>query len=274
MNIGIDVGAQTIKVGAKLNGDYKIKSDILTPTDFDEAAKIVKEQVLSSFGKPARLVLGCFGLFEPKEKKILSAPNLPRWIGKSFKEWEKILGCPIILENDANLAIFGEAKEGAGKGKKIVAGFTLGTGVGYGCVMDGKNYHGNFDVEGGHMILDSNGPKCGCGQKGCLEAYVSSKAILERFGKEPHQLEDEKAWDFIAHKIAWGCQIVTVVIKPDMIVLCGGTAQHKWLLEKVQGHYQNMLEIYTKEIPRTEIALGKFVPHSGVIGAIEMANGV
>ncbi|MCX6806607.1 MAG: ROK family protein [Candidatus Berkelbacteria bacterium] len=271
MKIGIDIGAQTIKIGTKdKKGDYKIKTGIKTGPDFIKTGEKLKGEIEKSFGRASLAVIGCFGPLDLFKKKVIKAPNLPGWVGISFRGWEKILGCPIILENDANLAIYGEAKVGAGKGYKIVSGFTLGSGVGYGCVMDGKIYHGNWDVEAGHMILDPGGPPCGCGQKGCLEAYISRLAILEKFGKEPHDLQDEKAWDWIAHKIAWGCQLVTVLVKPDTIVLCGGIAQHKGLLEKVQKCYRKMLRIYPKEASETKIVLGKYIEHAGVIGAVEL----
>jgi len=132
---------------------------------------------------------------------------------------------------------------GTGKGCQIVAGFTLGSGVGYGCVIDGKIYHGNWDVEAGHLILDPQGPLCGCGQRGCLEAYISAKAIKQRFGQEPAQLENEKAWDWIASKIAQGIQIITTIVKPDLFVLVGGIARRKGLLQKVQKRYQKLLRL-------------------------------
>jgi glucokinase len=271
VQVGIDIGAQTIKIGVKdKNGGYKIKTGIKTEPDFIKTAHNLKREIEKSFGRASLLIIGCFGPLDLTKKKIIKAPNLPGWAGVSFSDWEKILGCPIILENDANLAIFGETKVGAGKGYKIVAGFTLGSGVGYGCVIDGKIYHGNWDVEAGHMVLDPDGPVCGCGQKGCLEAYVSAGAIKRQFGKEPIYMKDERVWDFVAKKIAQGVQIITVSVKPDVFVLCGGIAQHKGLLKRVKTHYLNMLKIYPKEAAETKIMTGKYIEQAGVIGAIEL----
>jgi predicted NBD/HSP70 family sugar kinase len=103
-----------------------------------------------------------------------------------------------------------------------------------------------------------------------LEAYISAKAIKQRFGQEPAQLENEKAWDWIASKIAQGIQIITTVTKPDLFVLTGGIARRKGLLQKVQKHYQTLLRIYPEEATKTKIALGKYIEHAGVIGAIEL----
>jgi len=271
MQVGVDIGAQTIKIGAKdKKGEYKTKTGIKTEPDFIKTGRKLKEEIVKSFGRPSAVAIGCFGPLDLSKKKIIKAPNLPDWVGASFSDWGKILGCPIVLENDANLAIYGEAKVGAGKGYNIASGFTLGSGIGYGCVIDGKIYHGNWDVEAGHMILDPDGPLCGCGQRGCLEAYVSAGAIKRQFGKEPDKLDDERAWDFIAKEIAQGISIITVSVKPDVFILCGGIARRKDLLEKVQKHYHKMLKIYPKEAPKTKIVLGKYIEHAGVIGAVEL----
>jgi len=280
MKVGIDIGASTIKIGSlnlktkaghfKKLGQYFILTGIPTDDDFRKTGQSVARLIKEIFGQPEKVVVGCFGPLELKKKKILKAPNRSSWSGADFHLWEDYLGAEILLENDANLAIYGEAKVGAGKGFGIVSGFTLGSGIGYGLIINGHIYHGNWDVEAGHMILDPQGPLCGCGQRGCLEAYISAKAIKQRFGQEPAQLENEKAWDWIVSKIAQGIQIITTVTKPDLFVLTGGIARRKGLLQKVQKHYQTLLRIYPKEATKTKIILGKYIEHAGVIGAIEL----
>jgi glucokinase len=88
----------------------------------------------------------------------------------------------VILENDANAAAWGEKCFGVGQGIDNLACFTLGTGIGGGIIIDGKIYHGNNDVSGefGHMTVNKDGPRCNCGNYGCLEAYSSATGIRNR----------------------------------------------------------------------------------------------
>jgi predicted NBD/HSP70 family sugar kinase len=92
------------------------------------------------------------------------------------------LGLPTTLDNDANCAVFGEWWRGAARGSKHAIGFTIGTGIGGGIIVDGRLYHGATDCAGefGHMTLDPEGRRCKCGNYGCLEAYASGPAIALR----------------------------------------------------------------------------------------------
>jgi len=89
---------------------------------------------------------------------------------------------PTSLENDASCAILGEWWRGAARGIDILVGFTVGTGVGGGIVVDGHIFHGASDVAGefGHSTIDLNGRRCACGNYGCVEAYASGPAIAAR----------------------------------------------------------------------------------------------
>lgn len=90
---------------------------------------------------------------------------------------------PVVVENDANLYALGEYTAGAGKESKNMVLFTLGTGVGGGIVIDGEIYRGSrgFAGELGHIIINPDGPLCGCGMRGCLEAYIGAERIIETF---------------------------------------------------------------------------------------------
>jgi glucokinase len=92
---------------------------------------------------------------------------------------------PTHLDNDANAAALAEALWGAGRGYSQVFYATLGTGIGTGIVFDGRIHHGRTGAaaEGGHVTIDYNGPRCGCGKRGCIEALASGPAIAERARK-------------------------------------------------------------------------------------------
>ncbi|MCX8094385.1 MAG: ROK family protein, partial [Candidatus Goldbacteria bacterium] len=114
------------------------------------------------------------------------AVNLPGWKYVELKkEMEKYFRIKTGVENDANCAIYGEKWIGAGKNVKNVVGFTLGTGVGGGIIIDGKLIRGaNYNAaEIGHMSLNPDGRVCNCGAHGCLEQYASASAIAN-FAKE------------------------------------------------------------------------------------------
>jgi glucokinase len=98
------------------------------------------------------------------------------------KELEKHLGVPVFVENDANIAVLGvHAAELKAKPKDVV-GIFVGTGIGGGLIINGELYSGFGHTAGeiGHMVMEVDGPKCGCGNKGCLEALASRTAIFQQ----------------------------------------------------------------------------------------------
>lgn len=113
--------------------------------------------------------------------EILYAPNLP-WKGRVplAKLFETALDVPVVMTNDANAAALGEMAYGAAKGMKNFIEITLGTGVGSGIVINGEMVYGcdGFAGELGHTIIVPGGRECGCGRKGCLEAYCSGPGVV------------------------------------------------------------------------------------------------
>jgi len=111
---------------------------------------------------------------------VYSAPNLPGWheipLGPRL---EKEFGVPVRVDNDVNLGTLGEWSLGAGRGCRHMVGIFVGTGVGGGIIIDGKLHRGYRYAAGeiGHMIVQPDGPLCGCGQRGCLESFASRTAI-------------------------------------------------------------------------------------------------
>jgi glucokinase len=121
---------------------------------------------------------------------VPGAPQLPGWRDVPIVEiMSERLGLPVWLENDANAAALGENLYGAGKGTKNMLYITLSTGVGGGIIIDGDLYRGTRGAAGelGHVIIDYDGPPCGCGGNGCLESLISGTAIA----REGERLIDE-----------------------------------------------------------------------------------
>jgi len=120
------------------------------------------------------------GLVTPGTGVLLTSPNLLSWYNTPLKEvFERELQFPVWVGNDANLAALGERRFGAGRGSDDLVYLTISTGIGGGVITGGKPLLGSsgFAAELGHMTIDLNGPRCNCGNVGCLEAMASGTAI-------------------------------------------------------------------------------------------------
>ncbi len=141
--------------------------------------------------------VSCGGPLDTKTGVVHSPPNLPDWQNVPVKAFfENALGLPTIVENDANATALAEWRFGAGQGTSNMVFVTMGTGIGGGIILDGKLYRGTNDLAGemGHQTVLLNGPKCGCGKSGCLEALASGPAIARlardsmRYGRQKRVL--------------------------------------------------------------------------------------
>ncbi|MFQ5380652.1 MAG: ROK family protein [Dehalococcoidia bacterium] len=133
--------------------------------------------------EPRATCLGTPGLIDADRGVVVIAPNLP--IFRDFPlatTVEASLGSPVYIENDASAAALGEHRYGAGRGYRHLLHATLGTGIGGGLVLDGRLYRGaqGFAGEIGHIVIDTAGPACNCGNNGCLESLVGGIAFAER----------------------------------------------------------------------------------------------
>lgn len=132
---------------------------------------------------PAGLAMGVPGPLDPNAGVVYAAPNLPGWEGlEAGRLLGGILGCPVVLQNDANLAGFAEWTLGTGRGTRDFVFVTVSTGVGGGMVLDGELYTGAAGTAGelGHISVDPSGPPCHQGHPGCLEGVASGTAIAVR----------------------------------------------------------------------------------------------
>lgn len=131
----------------------------------------------------AAIGLSVAGLVDDR-RRIVQAPNLPAFEGVDvaapLRAWRRDVA--VVVENDVNAAIVGEHRCGAGRGLRHLCMLSLGTGVGGGLVFDDRLYRGahGLGAELGHMVLDHDGPVCACGQRGHVEAFLSTVAIVAR----------------------------------------------------------------------------------------------
>jgi len=125
--------------------------------------------------------ISCGGPLDTATGTIFSPPNLPLWKAVPVRAWfqDRYPQAAITLDNDANATALAEWRWGAGRGTRNMIFLTMGTGIGGGLILDGRVYRGTNDLAGevGHQTIIINGPACGCGKHGCLEALASGPAI-------------------------------------------------------------------------------------------------
>jgi glucokinase len=141
------------------------------------------EEVSSGVGDGIRIGVGAPGLIDPHRGVIVEAPNLTGWVNIPLRDQlERHFECPVALGNDANLAALGEWRHGAGRGTHNLLFLILGTGIGGGVIIDDRLLVGARGLAGelGHMTIVADGPLCGCGKRGHVEALAAGPAIARR----------------------------------------------------------------------------------------------
>lgn len=188
--IGIDVGGTSTK-GAVVtrSGEVLVRSEMAT--DQSAATKTIMalvDELLDAPSIEADVVavgVGAAGFVEHNEGRITFSPNLSYGDTQVATALRARVDLPVIVDNDANAAAWGEFRFGSAAGVAHLTMVTLGTGVGSGFVVDGRLLRGSrgAGAEFGHMVLDANGPACPCGLRGCVEQFCSGSAIA-RMGRE------------------------------------------------------------------------------------------
>lgn len=184
--IAVDLGGTQVRV-ARCEPSGKIIDRVAQPANADQGFDAVFARVVDGIrqmtkGERVRGIgLGAPGPLDPWQGVILAAPNLGGVINFPLKaRLEKEFGVPVFIDNDANLAALGEQRFGAGQGVAHLIYITISTGIGGGIIADGKLFYGarGFAGEVGHQTLDAYGPRCNCGNVGCLEALAAGPAII------------------------------------------------------------------------------------------------
>lgn len=180
---GVDVGGTNIEVGL-VSGDHEVhdRAKALTPTTGPEDVFDTIAELVTSLGAdPIAVGVGIPGVVH--EGRVLTVPNLEQWHGDVdlVGELSSRLDAPITLGNDANVGLLGEWVAGAARGARDVLGLWLGTGIGGGLVLDGRPYEGSRGSAGeiGHVQVQPGGAMCGCGRRGCVEAYAGRRSMSQ-----------------------------------------------------------------------------------------------
>ena len=302
--IGVDIGGTSIK-GATITDKgeildrFSLKMDRLAEPEVtygkmcDEIEKFLKDK--SYKNNIAGIGLGVPGILDRTNGIVKSSPNMPKWINFKISDFvQKRLNLPVKIVNDASSAALGEAKFGSGKNYQNIVMITLGTGVGGGIIIDGKLYDGlgGTGAQLGHSVIRYNGRQCGCGRRGCLEAYASATALIKQANiqkdKYPesklNQISDIEAKDVfelaregdtLAKKLvkeyitylSEGLLNLCNEFRPDIILLSGGVANEgDYLVSRIEKYMKKHNYGYVNA-PRVPVTLASLGYDSGKIGA-------
>ncbi|MBD3007697.1 MULTISPECIES: ROK family glucokinase [unclassified Streptomyces] len=197
LTIGVDIGGTKIAAGVvDEEGSILETSQVSTPHTPEGVVDAIADAVrIVSEGHDIEAVgIGAAGYVDDKRATVLFAPNI-NWRHEALKDKvEQRVGLPVVVENDANAAAWGEYRFGAGVGHDDVVCITLGTGLGGGIIIGGKLHRGRFGVaaEFGHIRVVPDGLLCGCGSQGCWEQYASGRALV-RYARQRAAATPENA---------------------------------------------------------------------------------
>ncbi|WP_027724909.1 ROK family protein [Tuberibacillus calidus] len=292
--IGIDIGGTKTAIAiVNENGDI-IEKDVL-PTDTtispeDMIGRINEKvaELIRASGVPvealAGIGIGAPGTIDMTKGEIVLAPNLPKWRRAPIVPLvQEKFPVPVVLGNDANAAAVAEKWVGAAKNSDHFIYITISTGIGGGIFSNGKLFTGfkGNSAEIGHMVIEFDGPLCGCGQKGCFEAVASGTAIAKHGSaiagrplttKEVFELYRSGDAEMTAYvesvfqKIGAGVTSLVNILEPEMVVLGGGvTNVGEPLFQAVRQYVsEHAISVSGKA---TRIVPSELSQDTGVIGA-------
>lgn len=305
LTIAVDIGGTHIRVAAyEPNGSVRpiahkrTKSLAHTPGVFNRLVETI-ESVWQA-GQVSAIGIASPGPLDPYNGVILNTPNIPQW--KNFPLAPKLsehFGVPVFLDNDANMAGLGEWQFGAGKGHSDLVYLTISTGIGGGVISNNHLLQGfrGMGAELGHMLIDPEGPLCGCGKPGHVESFSSGPAITRYVNEQiaagqktslqsdpnlgPAQIADAaltgdalaiSAFERAGRYLGMAVANYLAIFDPSILIFGGGVSQVGDLLFKpfeeslrryvFHPHYLDNLTI-------TKAALGD---DAGLLGAMALAR--
>lgn len=228
--IGIDAGGTSARVArfdsvespeVEKRGSFELSGDY--EQDIERLSRVV-EEVLEG-NTASRIGFSVAGHIDHETGVLLTAPNAKEWKGRRLRgDLEEATGTEVRLINDAQAAALAEATFGD-HGERDFWFIIWGTGVGGSIVEFRDGEFGLVDAEPGHQILnwDADAPECGCGRKGCLEAYAGGGPIASRFGVPAAELTEEQ-WSDVCEWLARGLYNIIRIHPTERIVIGGGVA--------------------------------------------------
>lgn len=314
--VGVDLGGTSMRA-IVVDSSYQILGEDKRRTKakdkprklIEEIADLVEEAIDKADVKWSAIravSIGAPGAVDPARGVVRHAPNLGWRDVRLGAKLKKILGVPVLVENDVNVGAAGEHALGAAQGAQDVVGIFVGTGIGGGIILHDELYDGSRGAAGelGHMTLLAGGPKCGCGKRGCAEA-LASRTAMERDvraaikeGQKSVVLEIMKERDYarmtsrivmlalrrkdpvMRHVMAQaqhylGLLVASVVnlLDPECVVIGGGIAerlQEEFVKPIRETAYEYFLQ--QRDAHRIRILPGLLGDNAGALGAAVLAR--
>lgn len=298
--VGVDLGGTKVAAGI-VDGGGRLLERVELPSDIDDPASVAS-QVEALFRRLAPegtlgLGIGAAGIVDHETGHYLYGPNTGLRDVKLADLISSKLGLDVRLDNDANCAAWAEHRFGAGRGTRHFVCVTLGTGIGGGFVLDGRPYRGAHGgaAEVGHMIVDPDGPMCGCGRRGCWEQFASGlalerMALLELEAHADSALRNElhagrvrgkavtdaaRAGDGFAVElvermgrwVGWGLGSLVNVLEPERIAIAGGVAEDWDLFERHAIEAMRERVEASDRRPLPAVLRAELGPDAGIVGA-------
>ena len=312
--VGLDVGGTTMKAGVVDDNGTPL-SAVSLPTEAHKGqeaglarmCETIRHAVVEArlqMKDIAAIGVATPGLMDIPAGVILDPPNLKPWRNVPVRQHiHEAFGLPTAFQNDANAAAYGEYWAGAGREAHSMVLFTLGTGIGGGIilgehVLEGQHSHG---AELGHIKIEMTNPRlCGCGRRGCLEAYASATSVVHRAQESlvaddgqsslhtharQGELTSETIFDAAASGDALAARLVEETafylavgamnlmhtIDPDMVVFAGGMiAAGDAFLDRIRHHVRELA--FPVPAAHTQIRYAQLGGDAGFIGAAACAR--
>ena len=313
--VGVDMGGTKI-LSAVIDAEGNILGTAKVPTKADEAPSVVIDRIADAIQKAIgksgvneasieAIGIGAPGPLDPATGVVIFAPNLG-WRDIRLKdELETRVGIPTFVDNDVNVGTLGEHVFGAGQGVQNIVGIFVGTGIGGGIILQGELFHGASKTAGeiGHIIVKADGPKCGCGTRGCLEALASRTAMAKQFQKAIKKKKQKsivteltngdlrtirsgvlakairandkltlKIFKKVTKYLGVGIGSIVNFLNPEMIILGGG------VVEALDDTFLDNIRAAAKKyaLPNTldgvQIVRAELGDNSGILGAAALAR--
>jgi len=293
---GFDIGGTKVKFGLIDNqGRLLARSSVASPASIEDLMDALRTGWLKlkkhAPGRIEACGFGFAGFYSLKDRKILRSPNYRSLDGfPLYRSIGRIIDVPYTIDNDANMAAFGEYAHGAGRGSQSMVLLTIGTGIGSGIIIDGALQHGKcgFAGELGHITVNPDGEACNCGGRGCLETEASGPRLVKNYltfsrkkktmtprdvyllarQGDPDALRSFKRCGFY---LGIGLAIIMNILNPEKILIGGGVVSAGRLLldpARAEAERRSSPVLYAC----TRIEKARLGNDAGIIGAAAWAS--
>ncbi len=309
--VGVDIGGTTIKAAAATS-QGEVLSEVRLPTQRG-SGEVILEGILEAIGQAieeARLTpvdIAAVGIGVPggvDRKRGLWGGSTTIHLGMRVSLTSMVkerFGIPAFIDNDGNVAALGEMRFGAGADVLDMIYITLGSGVGGAIIIDGQIHYGRGRIAGeiGHMIVQKDGPRCGCGAHGCLEALASATAMIretrnalqageptlirELVAGDPAQLNGEiiaraaqqgdelalRIWQEAGEALGVAIYSLAMLLGPEVVIIGGALAQAGDILLKPM--YQKLEQESRGRFDPNQVHMAALGERTGLMGGVALA---